>query len=81
MKSILETIANIFAKDKLLHFFYGSIISFLMLHFIDGLITLILVAGIGVGKELYDIDKTGFSFIDIIFTVMPAIMYLAILNQ
>ena len=81
MKSILETIASMFAKDKLLHFFYGSIISFLMLHFIDGLITLILVAGIGVGKELYDIDKTGFSFIDIIFTVMPAIMYLAILNQ
>ncbi len=81
MKNILEMLSNMFAKDKLLHFFYGSAMSFILFNFIDGKMVVLAIAVFAIAKELYDYKKTGFSFIDIVFTIMPSIMFLAIQNQ
>ena len=68
-------------NDKLLHFFYGSIVSFITLLFVDIFhlnpvlipVTTLIVA---VGKEVYDkfIRKTKFDVIDIVFTIITSIV-------
>ena len=77
----LKIFGNI-AKDKLLHFFYGSIISFISILFfgIQGLwITVVIAAA----KEIvYDglMKKGNVDIYDFIFTCIPCFMYLIILQ-
>jgi hypothetical protein len=79
MKTLLETLSSL-PKDKLLHFFYGSLFSFVAFHFLDGKIAVLSTFVLAVSKEIYDMKKTGFSVLDIISTTAPAILYLGILN-
>jgi hypothetical protein len=79
MKRIIETLASLPA-DKMLHFFYGSLFSFVAIHFLEGRLAVLATFVLAVLKELYDMKKTGFSIVDIAFTVAPAIMYLGVLN-
>lgn len=80
MKKLLnkfQETAGSLQKDKLLHFFFGTFIAF-------GL-TLTLSAGymmlgtliVAVSKELLDkyVRDTKFSIADIIFTVIPAVLF------
>ncbi len=79
MKTLLETL-SLLPKDKMLHFFYGSLFSFVAIHFIDGKLTVLATLILAVAKEVYDIKKTGFSLTDIAFTTIPSIFYLGVLN-
>jgi len=65
-------------KDKLLHFFYGTILSFVftIVFGIKGLWFVVLIAA---AKELiYDwyMKKGNAEFNDFVFTCMPVIMFL-----
>ena len=79
MKELLKKLASI-PNDKLLHFFYGSLISYVFL----GLgfkitLTFILVVSIGFIKEVYDkINSTLFSFVDFLYTVATPLILLLI---
>ncbi len=79
MKTLLETLSAL-SKDKMLHFFYGSLFSFVAIHFMDGRLAVLAIFVLAVLKELYDMKKTGFSVADIAFTTVPAILYLGVLN-
>jgi len=79
MKTIIETLAAL-PKDKMLHFFYGSLFSFVAIHFLEGRMAVLATFVLAVLKELYDMKKTGFSIADIAFTTIPAILYLGVLN-
>ena len=81
MRDIFNVLSNVFTHDKMLHFFIGSIISFFALHFFNPQVAFIIVLVVAILKEVYDYKKTGFSFLDIVFTIMPCIMHLGILNQ
>ena len=75
----LKTFGNI-PQDKLLHFFYGTIISFIavLIFSIKGLwITVVIAAA----KELiYDklMKKGNCDILDFVFTCIPCIMFLII---
>jgi len=74
---LLSSIPN----DKLLHFFYGSIISFISVFFIgiQGLWITVVIASL---KEiLYDgiMNKGTVDFYDFVFTCIPCLMYLILL--
>ena len=79
MKTIIEILASL-PKDKMLHFFYGSLFSFVAIHFLEGRMAVLATFILAVLKELYDMKKTGFSIADIAFTTIPAILYLGVLN-
>ncbi len=70
-------ISNI-PKDKLLHFFYGTILSFIFI-VVFGVKGLWLVVFIAAAKELiYDwyMKKGTPEFMDFIFTCVPVIIFL-----
>ena len=79
MSKLFEVFASL-PKDKMLHFFYGSLFSFVAIHFLEGRIAVLATFVLAVLKELYDMKKTGFSIADIAFTTIPAILYLGLLN-
>ena len=79
MNKIIEALSSL-PKDKMLHFFYGSLFSFVAIHFLEGRLAVLATFVLAVLKELYDMKKTGFSIVDIAFTVAPAILYLGVLN-
>jgi len=79
MNKIIEALSAL-PKDKMLHFFYGSLFSFVAIHFLEGRLAVLATFALAVLKELYDIKKTGFSIVDIAFTTVPAILYLGVLN-
>ena len=82
----MEKIKQLFSKlnkvpnDKLLHFFYGTILSFIGFTLIgDG--ALVVVAAIAAAKELvWDkaMSKGNCEMADFIYTTVPAIMMLII---
>ena len=79
MSKLFEVFASLPA-DKMLHFFYGSLFSFVAIHFLEGRLAVLATFVLAVLKELYDMKKTGFSPADIAFTTAPAILYLGVLN-
>ncbi len=79
MSKLFEVFASL-PKDKMLHFFYGSLFSFVAIHFLEGRLAVLATFVLAVLKELYDMKKTGFSIADIAFTTLPAILYLVVLN-
>ena len=65
-------------KDKLLHFFYGTILSFIFI-IVFGIKGLWIVVFIAAAKELiYDwyMGKGNAEFKDFVFTCAPVIMFL-----
>ena len=79
MKKIIDKLTTI-KHDKLLHFFYGTIISFIGVG-IFGLWGLILTVIIGAWKELVYDKKHGTPDIwDFIWTILPAIMFIILYN-
>lgn len=59
------------SKDKLLHFFYGAIATFILSHII-GLYTIPIVALLAIGKEVYDKYNNGsVEWQDALFTCLP----------
>ena len=85
MKRVFEAMSAL-PNDKLLHFFYGSLFSFVAFHFMDGLVAFWTVFGLAIAKEVYDVSitkftkLTRFSVADVAFTVAPAIMHLGLIN-
>tara|TARA_R110000822_G_scaffold22436_1_gene70411 strand:- start:249 stop:494 length:246 start_codon:yes stop_codon:yes gene_type:complete len=78
MNKILEKISNI-PNDKLLHFFWGSILSFVFILIlgIKGVFSTFIVA---IAKEFYDwYSKKGTpELADFIATIIPAIMFIIV---
>ncbi len=82
----MERIKQLFSKlnkvpnDKLLHFFYGTILSFIGFTLVgDG--TLVVVAAIAAAKELvWDkaMGKGNCEMADFIYTTVPAVMMLIV---
>ena len=72
-------ILNKIPKDKLLHFFVGSIILFLSLLFFNTLISVSIVVFVAAIKEIVYDDFYGKGtpeIKDFIYTVLPCVFYL-----
>ena len=79
MKKIMNKLAEI-KHDKLLHFFYGTIISFIGVGAF-GLQGLWLTVIIGAWKELiYDKQHGTPDIWDFVWTILPAIMFIILYN-
>ena len=74
MEKLIEKLSEI-KHDKLLHFFYGTILSFIGIG-IFGLWGLLLTVIVGAWKELVYDKKHGAPDIwDFIWTILPALMF------
>ncbi len=73
LKNKLQEVLSAIPNDKLLHFFYGSLISFPLVHWLEPLMVLGIVSGIAIFKEVLD---GKYSVTDIAFTIAPAIMFI-----
>ena len=74
IKQLFSTLNKV-PNDKLLHFFYGTILSFI------GFGALVIVAAIAAAKELvWDkaLGKGNCELADFIYTTVPAIMMLVV---
>ena len=76
---ILKKLGNI-QKDKLLHFFYGTIISFILIFYFEivGMIIALIIPAV---KELYYdkyLGKGNCEWADYFYTVAPTIMLVII---
>ena len=79
MKKIIDKLTGI-KHDKQLHFFYGTVISFIGVG-IFGLWGLTLTALIGAWKELvYDKQHGTPDIWDFVWTISPAIMFIILYN-
>ena len=79
MKRIIDKLTGI-KHDKLLHFFYGNIISFIGVG-IFGLWGLTLTALVGAWKELvYDKQHGTPDIWDFVWTITPALMFIILYN-
>ena len=77
---ILKKLGNI-QKDKLLHFFYGTILSFILIFYFEivGMIIALIIPAV---KELYYdkyLGKGNCEWADYFYTVAPTIMLIIIL--
>ena len=77
---ILKKLGNI-QKDKLLHFFYGTILSFILIFYFEivGMIIALIIPAV---KELYYdkyLGKGNCEWADYFYTVAPTIMLVIIL--
>ncbi len=71
---------NNIQKDKLLHFFYGTLIAFLTMNisYITGEEAVMICAAVAAGKELiYDkmMGKGNCEIMGFVYTVAPAVMF------
>ncbi len=74
LQSFLSKIPN----DKLLHFFYGTLLGTPLVAFTNPLVAFFGISIIAIGKELYD-DLSGTGTIDVydvIFTIIPTFLML-----
>ena len=79
MKKIIDKLTKI-KHDKLLHFFYGTVISFIGVG-IFGLQGLWLTVITGAWKELiYDKQHGTPDIWDFVWTILPAIMFVILYN-
>jgi len=72
---MLKKLANI-QKDKLLHFFYGTILSFFLIIYF-GIVGMIIALIIPAVKELYYdkyLGKGNCEWADYFYTIVPTIM-------
>jgi len=86
IKKMIKFIYKVFAHDKMLHFFFGTLLTLIgfALYLQNGIISevFILPLFIGVVKELNDyfIRKTVFSWIDLLFTNLTSIILTLIIT-
>ena len=75
MIRLLKLLANI-PQDKLLHFFYGTLLSAPLVAFTSPLISSAIVIAIAFGKELYDkvSGKGNTEALDVVFTIAPVVI-------
>ena len=79
IKNILSTIASV-PKDKLLHFFYGSIIATPLVIWGTTIEAIGFMVFVSIGKEIID-AKMRFStpnIVDVTFTFLPTLLLLAV---
>ena len=79
IKNILSTIASV-PKDKLLHFFYGSIIATPLVIWGTTIEAIGFMVFVSIGKEIID-TKMRFStpnIVDVAFTFLPTLLLLAV---
>ena len=77
---ILKKLGNI-QKDKLLHFFYGTILSFILIFYFE-IVGMIIALIIPARKELYYdkyLGKGCCEWADYFYTIAPTIMLVIIL--
>lgn len=79
MEKIFNKLANI-PHDKLLHFFYGTLMAAPLVAFTNPLISLAAIIIIALGKELYDdlSGKGNIEVMDVVFTIAPVIIINAV---
>jgi len=71
----MKVLLAILTYDKLLHFFVGFWMTFILSSIgSPGVVSFLLVLAVAVLREL--LNSTGFSIGDIIFTIMPCVMLL-----
>lgn len=80
MKKLLnkfQETAGSLQKDKLLHFFFGTFIAFGLTLAVSAGYMMLGTLIVAVSKELLDkyVRDTKFSIADIIFTVIPAVLF------
>ena len=76
LNNLQAKLSNI-PSDKLLHFFYGSVLVGLFDLFLPhAIITLVCVMVIAATKEIYDEMErdSPMDFVDILFTILPALI-------
>ncbi len=79
LKRVLSTLASI-PKDKLLHFFYGSIIATPLVILGTTMEAVGFMVFVSIGKEIID-AKMRFSTpnaLDVLFTFVPTLLLLAV---
>jgi len=79
LKRVLSTLASI-PKDKLLHFFYGSIIATPLIIWGTTMEAIGFMVFVSIGKEIID-AKMRFSTpnaLDVVFTFVPTLLLLAV---
>ena len=79
IKQILFVLANIVPHDKLLHFFYGSIIATPLVIWGSTAEAISLMIFVSIGKEIIDTKMrySPVSGLDAIFTFLPTLLLLA----
>ena len=75
LKNKLQKFLQQVPHDKLLHFFYGSLLAFLFTIIFNTFVSFILVSLIAGTKEIFD---GSYSFTDVLVTVLPALLILLI---
>ena len=79
LKRVLSTLASI-PKDKLLHFFYGSVIATPLVIWGTTMEAIGFMVFVSIGKEIID-AKMRFSTpnaLDVVFTFVPTLLLLAV---
>jgi hypothetical protein len=75
MHKILRYLSNV-PQDKLLHFFYGTLMAAPLVAFTNPLISSAFVMMVAIFKELYDdlSGKGNIEVMDVVFTIAPVII-------
>jgi len=79
MNKLFSKLANI-PQDKLLHFFYGTLMAAPLVALTNPLISLAAIIGIAFGKELYDdlSGKGNLELFDALYTIAPVFIMNAV---
>ena len=79
MEKIFNKLANI-PHDKLLHFFYGTLIAAPLVMFTSTLISFVAIVAIAFGKEVYDSisNKGQLELLDALYTIAPVVIMNAV---
>jgi len=79
MNKLFNKLANI-PQDKLLHFFYGTLMAAPLVALTNPLISLAAIIGIAFGKELYDdlSGKGNLELFDALYTIAPVFIMNAV---
>jgi hypothetical protein len=79
MNKLFNKLANI-PHDKLLHFFYGTLMAAPLVALTNPLISLAAIIGIAFGKELYDdlSGKGNLELFDALYTIAPVFIMNAV---
>jgi hypothetical protein len=81
MKQAVEFFSNL-QHDKLLHFFYGALISFPLIVFFDNIGFLISLVIFAAKEVIYDkiVIKGKPDMMDFLYSALPAVMFLILKN-
>ena len=77
---MLLSFMSLIPQDKLLHFFYGSLIATPIVVLLPTLHAVCLMIFISIGKEIIDsvLKFSPPNFLDVVFTFVPTLLLLAV---